>query len=131
MDVAAQLKQGVVPAGILRERLGVSSATLMRAVRERRADILPIGRSRATRYGLREVWPGSAVSTFPIVRVAEDGSPHSIGELYTLAARETVWMPRGQVSRRLPVELGDARPAGFLGRHFAALHADLPLPSRL
>jgi len=31
----------------------------------------------------------------------------------------------------LPVELVDARPSGFLGRHFAAAQADLRLPPRL
>jgi hypothetical protein len=35
------------------------------------------------------------------------------------------------VSHGLPVELADARPSGFLGRHFAALHPDLRLPARL
>ncbi len=40
-------------------------------------------------------------------------------------------MPDGRVSDGLPIELVDARPSGFLGRHFAALHADLRLPPRL
>jgi len=49
----------------------------------------------------------------------------------TLAARQSVWMPTGTVTDRLPIELVDARPSGFLGRHFAAVHADLRLPPRL
>lgn len=48
----------------------------------------------------------------------------------TLAARESVWLPEGAVTAGLPVAVADARPAGFLGRHFAAVHADLHLPSR-
>jgi hypothetical protein len=35
------------------------------------------------------------------------------------------------VSNGLPIELADARPSGFLGRHFAIVHADLRLPPRL
>jgi hypothetical protein len=42
-----------------------------------------------------------------------------------------VWLPGGTVSDGLPIELADARPSGFLGRHFAATHADLRLPARL
>jgi len=40
-------------------------------------------------------------------------------------------MPTGTVFAGLPAELVDARPSGFLGRHFAAAHADLRLPPRL
>jgi len=40
-------------------------------------------------------------------------------------------MPTGIVADGLPAELADARPSGFLGRHFAAAHADLRLPPRL
>jgi hypothetical protein len=49
----------------------------------------------------------------------------------SLVARQTVWMPGGTISNGLPMELADARPSGFLGRHFAAIHADLRLPPRL
>ncbi|MBI2220241.1 MAG: HipA domain-containing protein [Acidobacteria bacterium] len=64
-------------------------------------------------------------------RILEDGAARSAGELLTLAARQTVWMPMGTVSNGLPIELADARPSGFLGRHVAAIHADLRLPARL
>jgi hypothetical protein len=64
-------------------------------------------------------------------RVTDAGKPISAGELITLAARQSVWMPMGRISDGLPIELVDARPSGFLGRHFAAIHADLRLPPRL
>src|SRR6266446_7028763 len=64
---------------------------------------------------------------FPLFRITEDGTPESVGELLTLAAHQTVWMPEGAVSEGLPTELADARPSGFLGRHFAASHPDLRL----
>jgi hypothetical protein len=66
-----------------------------------------------------------------VFRIAEDGRAHSSGELVTLAARQTVWLPAGTVSGGLPTDIADARPSGFLGRHFAATHADLRLPARL
>lgn len=129
--VSAELSRGVLHAADLRQRLDVSPATLMRAVREEGTDVIPIGRGRATRYGLRQTWPTLDASRFPMFRVLETGTARSEGELFTLAARQTVWMPGGTVSDGLPIELADARPSGFLGRHFAAVHADLRLPTRL
>jgi len=103
----------------------------MRAVRQADDRLIRIGRGRATRYGLREVWPGLDTTRFPVFRVSETGVAQAAGEVFTLAARQTVWMPAGTVSGGLPIELADARPSGFLGRHFAAIHADLRLPARL
>jgi hypothetical protein len=70
-------------------------------------------------------------SRFPLFRILETGTARSEGELFTLVARQTVWMPTGTVSDGLPIALADARPSGFLGRHFAAMHADLRLPARV
>ena len=103
----------------------------MRGLREAGPDVLRIGRGRATRYGLRQSWPTLDASRFPLFRVTENGTARSAGELITLVARQTVWMPAGTVSNGLPIELADARPSGFLGRHFGAIHADLRLPARL
>ncbi len=129
--VQTELGRGVLHAADLRQRLDVSPATLMRALREAGTDVIPIGRGRATRYGLRQTWPTLDASRFPVFRVLEAGTARSEGELFTLAARQTLWMPGGAVSEGLPIALADARPSGFLGRHFAAVHADLRLPTRL
>ena len=103
----------------------------MRLVRDAGSDVVRIGRGRATQYGWRQTWPTLDSSRFPLFRITEAGSPVSAGELVTLAARQSVWMPAGAVSDGLPIALVDARPSGFLGRHFAVVHADLRLPSRL
>ncbi len=127
----AALARGVVSASSLRDALAVSPSTLMRMVRAADADIIRIGHGRATRYGWRRVWPRLAETRFPLFRIDETGAPESAGTVVTLAARQTVWLPDGRVTHGLPVELFDIRPAGFLGRHFAATHADLALPARL
>src|SRR5690242_722884 len=127
----AELRQGVLAAGDLRQRLGFSPATLMRTMRVAGTDVVRIGRGRATSYGAREAWPTLERSQFPLFRIDEQGAARLAGELFTLAARQTVWMPSGLVSNGLPIELADARPSGFLGRHFAATHADLRLPARV
>ncbi len=132
MDTAlTPLRGGVLGAAELRRRLGISPATLMRKVRQAGPEILQIGRTRATRYGLRHVWPGLDASRFPVFRITESGTAESAGELFTLAAHQSVWMPEGGLSHGLPAALIDARPSGFLGRHFAAHHGDLRLPTRL
>jgi hypothetical protein len=102
----------------------------MRLVRSAGPALLRMGRGRATRYGWRQVWPGLDSSRFPVVRVTAEGHAVPAGEIVTLAARESVWLPEAAVTAGLPVAVADARPAGFLGRHFAAIHADLRLPSR-
>lgn len=130
-NVSHELSRGVIHAADLRERLGVSPATLMRMVRDVGPDIVRIGRGRATQYGLRQQWPNLDSSRFPLFRITATGPAVSAGELTTLAARQSVWMPVGRVSDGLPIELVDARPSGFLGRHFASTHADLRLPPRL
>lgn len=129
--VSAALNRGVLPAAELRERLGVSRATLMRMVRDAGPDLVRIGRGRATEYGLVQRWPYLDSAHFPLFRITAAGAAVSAGELTTLAARQSVWMPAGRLSDGLPVELADARPSGFLGHLFAATHADLRLPARL
>jgi hypothetical protein len=103
----------------------------MRMVRAAGLDVVRLGRGRATRYGLREQWPDLEGARFPLFRITETGTAESAGELITLAARQSVWLPAGRVSDGLPLEIVDARPSGFLGRHFAHRHADLRLPPRL
>src|SRR6266852_7303462 len=96
--VLAELGRGVLHAAELRQRLGVSPATLMRGVREAGPAVVRIGRGRATRYGLRQAWPTFDASRFPLFRVTENGTARSAGELITLVARQTVWTPAGTVS---------------------------------
>ncbi len=103
----------------------------MRRIREAGTSVVQIGRGRATRYGWRQDWPSLDASRFPLFRITEKGAAESAGDLFTLTARQTVWMPVGTVSNGLPIELADARPSGFLGRHFATIHADVRLPERL
>lgn len=92
-DIRTELNRGALPAADLRERLGVSPATLMRMVREVGPEILRIGRGRATQYGLRELWPNLDSSRFPMFRISESGRAVSAGELITLAFHQTAWMP--------------------------------------
>lgn len=130
MSLQTALARGVLSAGDLRRRLGVSPATLSRLVRNAR-EVVRFGHARATRYGLQQRWPQLDTARFPLLRISEAGEPEPAGELTTLAGRQTLWLPRGVWQDGLPPELSDMRPSGFLGRHFAARHADLRLPPHL
>jgi hypothetical protein len=130
-SVIAELNRGILSAPELRDRLDVSASTLMRMVKEAGPEILRMGRGRATQYALRQAWPNLEGPRLPLFRISGSGAAVSLGELITLAAHQTAWMPMGRVVSGLPAELADARPSGFLGRHFAAVHADLRLPPRL
>lgn len=127
-EVSRRLLRGALAAGQLQQALQVSPATLMRRVRAAGPDVVRIGQGRATRYALRQAWSGLDTSRFPMVRITAAGQAEPAGELVTLAAGETLWE---SVQRGLPIELADNRPAGFLGRHFAARFPELRLPSRL
>src|SRR4051812_23482250 len=94
---STELSRGGLHQADLRERLGVSANTLMRMMREA-ADVVRIGRGPDTRYALRQPWPNLDRSRFPLFRITEGGAAASAGELITLAARQTVWMPVGSVS---------------------------------
>src|SRR5450631_1341412 len=95
--VVSELNRGVLTAADLRERLGVSPATLMRMMRKAGPEILRIGRGRATQYGLRQVWPNLDSSRFPLFRIGESGTAVSAGELITLTGHQTAWMPMAMV----------------------------------
>src|SRR5260221_8493798 len=115
VDAISELNRGVLPAADLRDRLGVSPATLMRMVREAGPEILRIGRGRATQYGLRQVWPNLDSSRFPLFRISESGAAVSAGGLITLAAHQTARRPMAMGVSGPPAELADARPFGFFG----------------
>jgi hypothetical protein len=125
-----QLKNGVVPANLLTRALGVSPATLMRRVRAERGNVVAFGRGRATRYGLRREVKGLEPD-IPILRIDAMGKPDSVGQLVILAADENAWLPAGVVFKRLPPEIADMQPSGYMGRAFPRQHGHLALPPRI
>ena len=128
--IEALLSGGILPAAALQRQLGVSPATLMRTVRDS-PEVVRFGRARATRYAWQQRWINLDASRFPVLQIDAAGRAESAGHLVTLAARQTVWLPAGTLHHGLPLAISDARPSGFLGRHFALQHADLRLPARL
>ena len=125
-----------LPARQLLERLGVSRATLMRAVRELGPQIVARGLARRTAYAARRMLRGN-MQALPLYRIDSEGQSHEISSLFpvypagcALDFAEPIGWPLDQNMRDgwfedLPYFLDDMRPQGFLGRHFAKHHADL------
>lgn len=127
---------GRQPAGELVARLGISRATLMRAVQALGPQVVSLGQARRTAYGVRRP-VRTLVDPLPLYRIDESGQPHEVALLAPLhpAGCALIWreacpwpldpqMAEGWFDG-LPYLLDDARPQGFQGRHFARRHAAL------
>ncbi len=128
IELRPHLINGARRAGDLVESLGVSRVTLKNAYEREAGEILRFGRARRTKYAARRVLNGLDTDTFPVFRVDETGALHREGELVTLEAAESVWLPDDAVISGLPPEMHDIAPKGFLGRSYVRYHADLGLP---
>lgn len=116
--------------------LGVSRATLMRAVRAAGPEVLTIGRARRTSYAARRRLRGSA-APLPVFQVDERGGSEQVGRLNLACPDGSVFefsapslWPLDDSMRDgwfdgLPYFLQDLRPDGFLGRQFARAHAQV------
>ncbi len=129
--VSDRLVSGVLSARQLIDSLQFSRSTLTRELQQNPGDVLRFGLGRSTRYGLIQTWAGLQSARFPLVRIDEAGSVGSAGELVTLASRQSVWLPAGEVFDGLPIEISDASPSGFIGQLFARQHADIGVPPRV
>ena len=125
-----------LPAGELLAALGVSRATLMRAVRAAGPEVVTIGRARRTSYAARRRLRGSA-DPLPVFRVDERGGSDQVGRLNLAYPDGGVFefnapspWPLDDSMRDgwfdgLPYFLQDLRPDGFLGRQFARAHGQV------
>ncbi|MCX7058212.1 MAG: type II toxin-antitoxin system HipA family toxin YjjJ, partial [Proteobacteria bacterium] len=134
--VVAVLGRGPAAAAQLVQSLGVSQATISRAVAEleRQQQVLRTGTRRGTRYLLRRA-RAELGSQWPIFRLDADGTPQPCGTLNAVAP-EGYYAAAGPgrlsgLYTALPYYLLDAWPAGFLGRTIPTRHADLELPARV
>ncbi len=116
--------------------LGVSRATLMRAVRAAGPAVLTIGQARRTAYAARRLLRGSD-TPLPVFQIDERGGSEEVGRLSLAYPHGSVFKFNAEPSwplddsmrdgwfDGLPYFLQDLRPDGFLGRQFASVHAQL------
>jgi hypothetical protein len=116
--------------------LGISRATLMRAVRAAGPEVLTIGRARRTSYAERRGLRGRT-DPLPVFQVDQQGGSEQAGRLNLAYPEGTVlelrapsiW-PLADSMRDgwfdgVPYFLQDLRPDGFLGHQFARAHAQV------
>jgi len=130
-EITDILRDGSLSTGELSARLGVSPATLMRRVRAAGNTVVRMGRSHATRYGLRRELQALGASEVPLFRVDAEGQPAPVGRVVFLASEESAWLPGGIVFDGVPPEIADMRPSGFMGRAFTTRFPELPVPERV
>lgn len=133
-DLIAELSAGPLPASALCARLGVSRATLSRAVAAAGGRVIRYGKARATAYALRRAVAGQ--TRFPIHRIETDARVSAIGWIEPVAPSGYLvsFTEYGEAVHfeGLPWWLQDMRPQGFLGRAFARREAgSLHLPADL
>ncbi len=128
LKIRPYLLGGALSSRELLDATGASRETLANAYRREARQVLRFGRARATRYAARQNLRGLSTDEFPVFRVDEGGVIRPAGQLVTLVATESVWLPDLTVIDGLPPEMHDIAPHGFLGRSFARHHASLGLP---
>lgn len=123
-------------AGELLDRLQVSRATMMRAIKALGPEVVVRGKARRTAYAARRPVRGNNAS-IPLFRIDRAGCGSEIAVVDPLypqgcAVRflDAYEWPLIEAMRDgwfegIPYPLDDMRPQGFLGRHFARQHAAL------
>lgn len=123
-------------AGELLERLQISRATLMRALKTMGAEVITRGQARRTAYAARRSLRGSD-RPLPLFRIDQEGRGAEVATLdltypqgCAVRFKEAFdWPLEGDMLDGwfdgIPYPLDDMRPQGFLGRHFARQNAQL------
>jgi len=131
--IRLQLANGPLAARQLIDALAISQPTLSRALAELGDEVVRLGAARSIQYALRDGFRG--LPEIPVYRVDAEGKIRSLGTLVPVRADGFVMRQEDGASifsAGLPWWLFDMRPAGYLGRAYAARHAGtLGLPVRL
>ena len=133
LTIRALLATGPLTARKLAEEMGVSQATLSRAIQSLGNQIVRFGPYRSIHYALRR--PLMAMPDVAIHRVTPEGQIEALGQLSPV--QPTGYVMTGSDgsashSEGFPWWLDDMRPQGFLGRAFVAAQAEtLGLPPHL
>lgn len=133
LSIRTLLSSGPLTAHQLAEKMGISQATLSRAMQSLGDQVIRFGPYRSIHYALRR--PLLAMPDVAIYRVTPARQVEALGRLSPV-------QPTGYVmtnsdgstsySKGFPCGLDDMRPQGFLGRAFVAAQAEtLGLPPRL
>lgn len=128
-----QLGRGPIQVRQLVENLGLSQPTISRTIVALGDEVVRVGAGRSIQYTLRDT--GRGIGEIPIYRVSAEGTIRQLGTLIPVRPDGFVMLQSdGKTlhSDALPWWLYDMRPQGYLGRAYAARHAEaLGLPNQL
>jgi DNA-binding Lrp family transcriptional regulator len=130
---ALRQRGGVATASDLQQALRLSQPTVSRLLAPliQSGQVQKVGAARSQRYLLARTVPGLP-SVLPVSRIDAQGRPSPFARLHALQGG-AFWVEEADgLSQRhggLPWFLNDMRPQGFIGRTFAAAHAELALGS--
>ncbi|MBK9614249.1 MAG: type II toxin-antitoxin system HipA family toxin YjjJ [Uliginosibacterium sp.] len=132
-DLRLLLAAGPQSSRQLIEKIGISQPTLSRTVAQLGDEVVRMGQARSIQYALRDTLRG--LPDMPVYRVDAEGRLRHLGVLIPVRPEGFVMREEGGAtphSDGLPWWLADMRPAGYLGRAYAARHGvALGLPARL
>jgi len=126
-------ERGVLTSSQLQAELAVSQPTLSRLVARAGAQVLRIGRARATMYALsRHIF--GADGAIPIYAIDEKGQPQQLANLHGIGGEQFYietdspgrWLKGDSdngIYPSLPYMLDDLRPEGFMGKLVAHNYA--------
>jgi hypothetical protein len=132
---ALRLLGGAASSAELQTRLGVSQATVSRALSGllRSGTVLKVGAARSQRYLLPRQIDGIG-SEVPILQVDVRGQVSPFGHMVALQGGR-FWVNEAngvtELHDGLPWFLSDMRPQGFMGRTLVQAHPELNLPADL
>ncbi|MBX5484347.1 MAG: type II toxin-antitoxin system HipA family toxin YjjJ [Myxococcaceae bacterium] len=131
--LAALDRLGTPTARELTQALGgISQPTVSRLITAAGAEVVRMGRVRATRYARARAVEGLGNSQ-PLYRIDERGASERLGTLHLLSGGRH-WLEAGSAStlfEGLPPFVLDLAPQGYLGRAFVRAHPELGLPPRI
>lgn len=132
-SIRTQLARGPIAVRQLVERIGISQPTISRTIAALEDEVVRIGSGPSIQYTLRD--SGRGINEVPVYRVSADGTIRQLGTLIPVRPEGFVMLQsdgKTLYSDSLPWWLYDMRPQGYLGRAYAANHANLlGLPSQL
>ena len=128
-----ELANGPMRARQLVEKLQLSQPTLSRAITALGDDVVRLGAGPSIQYTLRDHARG--IGDIAVYRVSAEGTLRELGTLTPVRPDGYVMLQsdgKSLYSESLPWWLYDMRPQGYLGRAYAARHAQmLGLPAAL
>ncbi len=138
--ISTLMRLGAASAETIAKSLGVSQPTVSRLISANAGQIIRVGGSKNTIYGVARKIRQLPEPVIPVFRIDETGNASPFGHLSAINPEGFLWSfsdmqwplesSTKQYFYSIPYFIQDSRPQGFMGRNFAHMNADaLGVPS--